>query len=243
MHHQALQVPASLLVLGLALAPLEAHANGGCFCPQVYDPVECEDGSNYSNSCEARCDGKGELVVAGDFGQDNYDCDNLPPGHFFPELECALQMDEQARFAIDSDASFYRRDWSGLDHTNPGSGDFLISDGPIPVLTEVWCQDIEVEPGTGYEVSAWGLRLSAESPLPTLQLIIDGQAITDELDLGLQWSWLGTQWYAPAKGSSVVELCIMETTGSGQNGQGNDFGIDDISMHAIGAQCWPSGEL
>lgn len=47
---------ASLLgVVAVGLTATRADAAPGCNCPMVWDPVICDNGQVYSNSCVARC--------------------------------------------------------------------------------------------------------------------------------------------------------------------------------------------
>ena len=70
-----------ILILVVVVAALAAGASqilagkpggGGCpkprancFCPEVYDPVTCDGGCTYSNSCFAGCAGATNCVPSG----------------------------------------------------------------------------------------------------------------------------------------------------------------------------------
>jgi len=41
--------------LGAASLLTEVQAAGGCICPLIYAPVQCDNGKIYSNQCVADC--------------------------------------------------------------------------------------------------------------------------------------------------------------------------------------------
>jgi hypothetical protein len=61
---------AIVLALGFgllaALATTPAEAKGPCRCPQIYAPVECDNGKTYPNQCVADCRGGKNCVPTGE---------------------------------------------------------------------------------------------------------------------------------------------------------------------------------
>lgn len=43
------------------------EAKGPCRCPQIYAPVECDNGKTYPNQCVADCRNAQNCVPTGDF--------------------------------------------------------------------------------------------------------------------------------------------------------------------------------
>jgi len=46
-----------VLAIGFGAASLfgEVEARGPCICPQIYAPVQCDNGKTYPNQCVADC--------------------------------------------------------------------------------------------------------------------------------------------------------------------------------------------
>lgn len=45
----------SAVTMGVLALSTPADARGRCVCPQVYAPVECDNGRTYPNQCVADC--------------------------------------------------------------------------------------------------------------------------------------------------------------------------------------------
>lgn len=110
------------------------------------------------------------------------------------------------------------------DHTT-GSGNQLIVDGHTSANAKVWCQNVSVTPGKTY-----AFRFYVQSVYPVAPAILIATANNTPFGnvqaAGLcDWQMFEACFTAT---SASVELCIRETSGVGF---GNDFTIDDISLH------------
>lgn len=61
----------AVLVLAIALGVMatftEVQARGGCICPLIYAPVQCDHGKTYPNQCVADCHHAKNCVPIGIF--------------------------------------------------------------------------------------------------------------------------------------------------------------------------------
>lgn len=110
------------------------------------------------------------------------------------------------------------------DHTT-GSGNQLIVDGHTSANAKVWCQNVSVTPGKTY-----AFRFYVQSVYPVAPANLTATANNTPFGnvqaAGLcDWQMFEACFTAT---TASVELCIRETTGVGF---GNDFTIDDISLH------------
>ncbi len=179
---------------------------------------------SYSVSVSDSCKLSGnELVVNGHFENGNEDfstdynyCDNclanqnnLPGGDYI----------------VGYDASVHHNAFVGTG--NGGSGNFLIVNGAEQANTNVWCQEVDVQPDTYYVFSSWVSSIFADSPAE-LQFSVNGEALgpifTAPSTTGTWERFFGT-WYSGT--NTTATICIVN-----QNTEpaGNDFGIDDISF-------------
>lgn len=115
---------------------------------------------------------------------------------------------------------------SCMDHT--GGGNMLVVNGSSTPGISVWCQVVQVEPGTDYAFSAWLMSVVSQNPA-VLQFTINGQIIGAPFTAsGITCNWL--QFYDTWNSGSntSAEICITN-----QNTQvsGNDFALDDISFN------------
>ena len=110
-----------------------------------------------------------------------------------------------------------------MDHTNGGSNMMMVNGAPS--LQQVWCQTINVNPGTDYIIQAFATSISPSSPA-ILQFSIGGSLLGNALNLTsatCNWQEFFTEWNSGSNTS--VEICITnQNTSTG----GNDFAIDDI---------------
>jgi gliding motility-associated-like protein len=167
-----------------------------------------------------------DLINNGDFENGNAGfTTNLEysPG---PIFFCPL-CDENT-YAIGANATLYHSGFSGSDHTNPPTGDFLIANGPGQAGALVWCQTINVQPNTDYTFSFWARDVTNNNnPHPTalLQVSINGVLNNDTLNADGGWEEFTMTWNSESQSS--LDICIINQqslTG------GNDFGLDDISF-------------
>ena len=180
-------------------------------------------------SAKAQCDAcqfEVDLVTNGDFENGNFGFTTALEYSPGPIFFCPL-CDENT-YAIGANATLYHSGFSGSDHTNPPSGDFLIANGPGQAGALVWCQTTPVQPNTDYSFTFWARDVTNNNnPHPTalLQASFNNIIISDTLNADGGWEEMTLIWNSGSLTS--VEICIINQqslTG------GNDFGLDDISL-------------
>lgn len=139
----------------------------------------------------------------------------------------------EGTFAVGINAWIYHNGFTGFDHTNPGNGLFFIANSAPAAGTPVWCQTVEVEPFTDYTVEFWGRDVANNPdphPLAELRWSFNGTPFGDTLICAGGWQLSQDVWNSGLLTS--VEACIVNWQ---EDMGGNDFGLDDISIHA----CFP----
>jgi len=117
------------------------------------------------------------------------------------------------------------------DHTTPGSGSMLISDGSTVSGTNIWCQQIIVQPGKEYKIVFWAKFLTPNSP-PRPVLKINGKSL-DYVSYFLPnveyWQPFTATWNSGTY--TTLDLCLgNDNTVS----FGDIFALDDISVTESG---------
>ncbi len=64
-------------------------------------------------------------------------------------------LSNEGTYGVSPNANFLHSNFQGFDHTNPPNGNFMVVNGAAIPNTNVWCQTIDVEPGTTYTISSW----------------------------------------------------------------------------------------
>lgn len=129
-------------------------------------------------------------------------------------------------YSVGVDPSFYNSGWVGADHTT-GTGNFLIANGATVPNTPVWCQMVTFEPSSYYIISFWVSSLDTINPA-SIQLYIAGFPFFSPAPApGTTNTW--------AESNNTFQSGILETTevclyNVNTNDNGNNFGIDDISI-------------
>ena len=175
--------------------------------------------------CE-NCETPIEVAINGDFeaGNIGFTSDAL----FVPAPNILCPLCPENRYAIGPNAQEYHNNFSGLDHTNPGFGNFMICNGDSLPNAEVWCQTVNVSPTTLYTFSFWASNITNNTephPNAQLQMRINGVLLPDVYEIDGDWEQISVQWYSG--NNDQLTLCILNQQ---TNGGGNDFGIDDISF-------------
>ena len=132
----------------------------------------------------------------------------------------------EGTYCVGSNAHDYHSGFHGLGHG--GLGNFMIVNGSTIHGTNVWSQDIAVEPHTYYAFSTWITNVSVGDPsvVALLQFSINGRQIgelfsgTNELDV---WEEFYVVWYSGSCSTATISI-LNQNVAYG----GNDFGIDDI---------------
>ncbi|MBL7942902.1 MAG: gliding motility-associated C-terminal domain-containing protein, partial [Flavobacteriales bacterium] len=135
---------------------------------------------------------------------------------------------DDGTYGVGANAFFFHSDFTGSDHTNPPFGNFMVVNGSADAGATVWCQTINVEPDTDYELTFWARDVTNNSdphPLAQLAFTIDGVQIGNVLVAEGGWQSNTVSWNSGSL--TTILLCIVNY--QDQTG-GNDFGIDDISM-------------
>jgi hypothetical protein len=165
------------------------------------------------------------IVVNGDFesGNSTFSSDYI---YVTDEPGTQEEMVPGGTYTVLNDPTLVHAAWSPCpDHTS-GNGDMMIINGAYD-LQDVWCQDIDVEPDTWYNVAAWVSSVHPSAPA-ILQFSINGSTIGSIVNAPAtpcEWVPFNAIWHSGS--STTASLCILN-----QNTEvfGNDFALDDISM-------------
>ncbi|MFT6184594.1 MAG: gliding motility-associated-like protein [Flavobacteriales bacterium] len=137
-------------------------------------------------------------------------------------------LSNEGTYGVSPDANFLHSNFQGLDHTNPSTGNFMVVNGSSIPNTNVWCQTIDVEPGTTYTITSWVQNVDTNpqnSIYGNLEFQIDGVSQGTPILADGGWVEMTFEWDSGT--NETIELCILSLqTEVG----GNDFGIDDISV-------------
>ena len=160
-----------------------------------------------------------ENVVNGDFEQGNVG--------FSSEYEYLMES-APGGYIVDDNANMYNGGFHGLGHG--GTGKFMIIDGATEPDVIVWTEQLSVVPNTYYTLSAWVCTLIPES-LALLQFSINGTQIGDVFMAPSQtntWQQFSAIWYSGNSTTATITIIDLNTSGDG-----NDFGLDDISFREL----------
>ncbi len=162
------------------------------------------------------------LIVNGDFSGGNsgfttdYSFVNDIPGN-------QLEMYPEGTYTVLNNPNLVHTDFDPCtDHS--GGGNMMVVNG-ASALQQVWCQTINVNPGSTYVFQAFATSVHPSSPA-ILQFSIDGMLLGSPFNLsGATCAWEEFYETWDSGGNTTVELCI---TNQNTAGGGNDFAIDDI---------------
>ncbi|GLR18751.1 T9SS type B sorting domain-containing protein [Portibacter lacus] len=115
------------------------------------------------------------------------------------------------------------------DHTD-GAGKMMVVDGSPISNSNVWCQNITVEPNTNYAFSAW---LASSNPANPAQLSfqVNGQQVGNVLTATTQvCEWLQFYGIWNSGETDSAEICIINKN---LNPTGNDFALDDLAFYEL----------
>ena len=116
-----------------------------------------------------------------------------------------------------------------------GSGNMMIIDGTTTPNSILWQQDINVTPDTYYAFSAQVMSCLdsySQGQYALLQFSINNTQLGPILhspDVLYQWSINYGIWYSGS--NTTARLCILNQN---NNGNGNDFAIDEIRLEELG---------
>lgn len=160
------------------------------------------------------------MIVNGDFSAGN-------TGFTSTMLSSPFTLIIPGSYAIVNDPSTIHPDFKPCqDHTS-GTGPMLACNGSLLANRDIWCQNVQVDPGGVYDLSFWASALT-ENESPELVFRLDGQNLGTFNVLGpVTCDWMETQLTWIAGLQSTVQVCIRNLNGSNS---GNDFALDDIVM-------------
>lgn len=137
---------------------------------------------------------------------------------------------DEGTYCIDTDASLHHIDFVGMGHG--GTGNFMMVNGSVTPGTNVWTQQITVNPNTYYAFSTWVCTLAGVSGQEALlQFSINGVQIGEIFSAPSatnQWLQFYELWNSGDNTSATITILNQNTVGSG-----NDFGLDDVSFCEI----------
>lgn len=160
-----------------------------------------------------------ESVVNGNFDQGNVG--------FNSDYQYNSNLWDEGTYYVDYDASLHHSNFHGLGHG--GTGNFMIVNGATTPGTHVWTEQISVVPNTYYAFSTWVSTIGgSSSQVALLQFSINGNQLGDIFSApASQYTWeqFYELWYSGNSTSATITI-LNQNTG----GDGNDFGLDDISF-------------
>ena len=172
-------------------------------------------------TCEGYAPGD-ESVVNGDFAQGNVG--------FTSSYEYNSDLWGEGTYYVDSDASLHHENFHGYGHGN--NGNFMMVNGSISPNTNVWTEQITVHPNKWYAFSTWACTLAGVAgQMALLQFSINGNQLGEVFSAPSQtmvWEQFYELWYSGNSTTATITILNQNT-----NGDGNDFGLDDISFREL----------
>ncbi|MBQ8957700.1 MAG: T9SS type A sorting domain-containing protein [Bacteroidales bacterium] len=163
-----------------------------------------------------------ESVVNGNFDQGNVG--------FTSDYEYNSNLWAEGTYYVDYDASLHHENFQGLGHGD--SGNFMIVNGATIPGTNVWTEQITVNPGSYYAFSTWVCSVGGSpDQVALLQFSINGTQIGDVFAAPPTyngWKQFYVLWYSENWTTATITI-LNQNTG----GDGNDFGLDDISFSEL----------
>ena len=172
-------------------------------------------------TCEGYAPGD-ERVVNGDFSQGNTG--------FVSSYQYNSNLWNEGTYYVDSDASLHHENFHGYGHGDYGN--FMMVNGATYPGTNVWTEQITVLPNKWYAFSTWACTLAGgASEVARLQFSINGSQIGEVFSAPattMVWQQFYELWYSGTATSATITI-LNQNTG----GDGNDFGLDDISFREL----------
>lgn len=172
-------------------------------------------------TCEGYAPGA-ESVNNGDFSLGNTG--------FTSSYEYNSNLWNEGTYYVDADASLHHENFHGYGHGD--NGNFMMVNGAISPGTNVWTEQINVLPNKWYAFSTWACTLAGVAgQMALLQFSINGSQIGDIFSAPAQtmvWEQFYELWYSGTSTTATITILNQNT-----NGDGNDFGLDDISFREL----------
>lgn len=170
------------------------------------------------------------LIVNGDFEQGNtgfttgYNYTNSSTGSFG-------MLSQEGYYTITSSPNLAHTNFiSCTDHTPaPGTQMMVVNGAGAP--TNVWCQNVNVNPNTDYYFGTWVSNALNDANVAQLQFSINNSPIGSIFSpsaTGCNWTQFYQIWNSGI--STSANICILNQN---TNVSGNDFMIDDITFTTI----------
>ena len=172
-------------------------------------------------TCEGYAPGD-ESVVNGNFSQGNTG--------FTSSYEYNSNLWNEGTYYVDADASLHHENFHGYGHGD--NGNFMMVNGSISPGTNVWTEQITVHPNKWYAFSTWACTLAGVAgQMALLQFSINGTQLGEVFSAPTQtmvWEQFYELWYSGNSTTATITILNQNT-----NGDGNDFGLDDISFREL----------
>ncbi len=163
-----------------------------------------------------------ESVTNGDFSQGNTG--------FTSAYEYNTNLWNEGTYYVDNDASLHHENFFGQGHGD--NGNFMIVNGATSPNTNVWTEQITVQPNKYYAFSTWVCTLAGQAnEVALLQFSINGIQIGEVFSAPPEryiWEQFYELWFSGSATSATITILNQNTGGSG-----NDFGLDDISFREL----------
>jgi len=160
-----------------------------------------------------------ESVVNGNFDQGNVG--------FTSAYQYNTNLWGEGTYYVDHDASLHHENFQG--HGHGGTGNFMIVNGATVPNTNVWTEQITVNPNTYYAFSTWVCTLAGlANEVARLQFSINNSQIGEIFTAPPttnDWQQFYVLWNSGNATTATITILNQNTGGSG-----NDFGLDDISF-------------
>lgn len=160
-----------------------------------------------------------EMVVNGDFEQGNVG---------FASDYVFNPSTENGYYYVGNNPTLCNGGFQGFGHG--GTGNFMIIDGATEQGVNVWMEQVSVVPNTYYAFSTWVCTIYYGNPA-LLQFSINGTQIGNVFRAPSQtntWEQFNALWYSGNSTTATITILDRST-----EGDGNDFGLDDISFHEV----------
>lgn len=117
------------------------------------------------------------------------------------------------------------------DQTAAPGTNMLIVNGSNQPNSQVWCQNVPVQPNTAYQFGAWATSVENTNNVALLQFSVNGSNLGSVFSPGNQscsWTQFFQTWNSGVNTSAQICLVNQNTTIGG-----NDFAIDEITFRPI----------
>lgn len=137
-------------------------------------------------------------------------------------------LSNEGQYAVTTSPNLVHTNFAAFsDHTGNTGGQMMVVNGSSTANTNVWCQNITVQPNSWYDFSAWGASCVNSAPA-ILQFAINGVPLGSPLSLPTttgQWTNFHATWFSGS--NTNITICITDNQTAAS---GNDFAIDDIEF-------------